>query len=87
MPLKFILKCSMPILTFCFSIYWTPKIYIFLCCKSLSSLVTLAGGFREKNYEKQERAYSGMRVSPAWRLQGRNKVYGIRDQPQKMEWD
>ena len=42
MPLKFILKCSTPILTFCFSIYWTPKIYIYLCCNSLSSLVTLA---------------------------------------------
>ena len=28
-----------------------------------------------------------MQVSPDWRLQGRNKVYGIRDQQQKVGWD
>ena len=32
MLLKFILKCSMPTLTFCFSIYFNPKILYFFAC-------------------------------------------------------
>ena len=40
--LTFILKCSMPTFTFCFSIYFDPKIYIYLLCSCLSKLATHA---------------------------------------------
>ena len=40
--LTLILKCSMPTFTSCFSIYFNPKIYIYLRYNSLHSLATHA---------------------------------------------